>query len=137
MQSELKIALIQSNLVWENPEQNRINFTNKISAIAETIDLIVLPEMFTSGFTMHPSQVSETMTGDTISWMQKLVRLKKIAITGSIVIQENDNYYNRLLFVFPDGKIEYYDKKHTFTLAGEHKAYKAGFGLENLSFGML
>jgi omega-amidase len=134
MQSELKIALIQSNLVWENPEQNRINFTNKISAIAETIDLIVLPEMFTSGFTMHPSQVSETMTGDTISWMQKLVRLKKIAITGSIVIQENDNYYNRLLFVFPDGKIEYYDKKHTFTLAGEHKAYKAGSDILTVNY---
>jgi len=126
MQKELKIALIQSNLIWENPEQNRINFTNKISAILEPVHLVVLPEMFTSGFTMNPSQVSETMSGDTVSWMQKLASLKNTAITGSLVIKENNNYYNRLLFVFPDGKIEYYDKKHTFTLAGEHKAYNAG-----------
>ena len=126
MQKELKVALIQSNLVWENPEQNRINFTNKISAILEPIDLIILPEMFTSGFTMRPNLVAETMTGDTVSWMQKLATIKKTAITGSVVIKENDNYYNRLLFVFPDGKIEHYDKKHTFTLAGEHKVYKAG-----------
>ncbi|MEM5563648.1 amidohydrolase [Psychroserpens sp. AS72] len=126
MQKELKIALIQSNLVWENPEQNRIHFTNKISAILESVDLIILPEMFTSGFTMHPNLVAETMTGDTVSWMQKLANLKKTAITGSVVIKENNHYYNRLLFVFPEGNIEYYDKKHTFTLAGEHKVYKAG-----------
>jgi predicted amidohydrolase len=134
MKSELKVALIQSNLVWENPEQNRINFTNKISAILESIDLIVLPEMFTSGFTMNPTTVAETMTGDTISWMQKLANLKKSAITGSIVIEENDHYYNRLLFIFPSGKIDYYDKKHTFTLAGEHKAYQAGSNLITVSY---
>jgi predicted amidohydrolase len=126
MQKELKVALIQSNLVWENPEQNRINFSKKISSILEPVHLIILPEMFTSGFTMNPSLVAETMTGNTVSWMQKLATLKNTAITGSIVIKENSNYYNRLLFVFPDGKIEYYDKKHTFTLAGEHKAYTAG-----------
>ena len=126
MQKELKVALIQSNLVWENPEQNRINFTNKISLITQPVDLIILPEMFTSGFTMHPNQVAESMTGDTVLWMQKLATQKNTAITGSVVIKENSNYYNRLLFVFPNGEIEHYDKKHTFTLAGEHKAYKAG-----------
>nr|WP_321221752.1 amidohydrolase [uncultured Psychroserpens sp.] len=126
MQKELKIALIQANLVWENPEQNRINFTNKISAILETVDLIVLPEMFTTGFTMNPTLVAETMNGDTVSWMQKLANIKKTAITGSVIVKENNEYYNRLLFVFPDGKVEYYDKKHTFTLAGEHKVYRAG-----------
>jgi predicted amidohydrolase len=134
MKSELKVALIQSNLVWENPEQNRINFTNKISAILESIDLIVLPELFTSGFTMNPTTVAETMTGNTVSWMQKLANLKKSAITGSIVIEENDHYYNRLLFIFPSGKIDYYDKKHTFTLAGEHKAYQAGSNLITVSY---
>lgn len=134
MKSELKVALIQSNLVWENPEQNRINFTNKISAILESIDLIVLPEMFTSGFTMHPNLVAETMIGDTVSWMQKLANLKKTAITGSVVIKEDDKYYNRLLFIFPDGKIEHYDKKHTFTLAGEHKSYTAGSDLLTVNY---
>ena len=126
MKSELNIALIQSNLVWENPEQNRIEFTNKINAISDPVDLIVLPEMFTSGFTMHPNHVAESMNGDTVLWMQKLAGLKKAAITGSLVIKENEKFYNRLLFVLPTGKIEYYDKKHTFTLAGEHKAYTAG-----------
>ncbi|MEH6534899.1 MAG: amidohydrolase [Psychroserpens sp.] len=126
MQNELKIALIQSPLVWENPEQNRINFTDTISAIQEPVDLIVLPEMFTSGFTMNAEQVAETMSGETVSWMQQLARQRGTAITGSLVITENDSFYNRLLFVFPDGKILHYDKKHSFTLAGEHKVYQAG-----------
>lgn len=134
MKSELKVALIQSNLIWENPEQNRINFTNKISAILESVDLIILPEMFNSGFTMNPDHVAETMTGDTVSWMQKLAQLKKAAVTGSIVIKENGHYYNRLLFVYPNGIIEYYDKKHTFTLAGEHKAYTAGSNLLTVNY---
>ncbi|WP_047549922.1 amidohydrolase [Psychroserpens sp. Hel_I_66] len=126
MNNQLKVALIQSNLVWENPEQNRINFTNKISAILESVDLIILPEMFNSGFTMNADKVFETMTGSTVSWLQKMARLKNAAITGSMVVQENNAFFNRLLFVFPDGKIEHYDKKHTFTLAGEHKVYRAG-----------
>ena len=134
MKSELKVALIQSNLIWENPEQNRINFTNKISAILESVDLIILPEMFNSGFTMNPGHVAETMTGDTVSWMQKLAQLKKAAVTGSIVIKENEHYYNRLLFVYPNGIIEYYDKKHTFTLAGEHNAYTAGSNLLTVNY---
>ncbi len=126
MKSELNVALIQSNLVWENPKQNRMEFTSKISAISDSVNLIILPEMFTSGFTMHPKQVAEPMNGDTVLWMKKIAQLKQSAITGSIVIKENEKYYNRLLFVLPNGKIEYYDKKHTFTLAGEHKAYTAG-----------
>ena len=126
MQTQLNIALIQSHLVWENPEQNRINFTNKISAILEPVDLIILPEMFTTGFTMNATQVAETMIGDTVSWMQQLAKQKNAAITGSLVIEEDDSFYNRLLVVFPEGKIEHYDKKHTFTLAGEDQIYTAG-----------
>lgn len=126
MQNELKVALIQSDLVWENPEQNRQQFEEKINTISEKIDLIVLPEMFTSGFTMQPENVAETMQGDTIKWMQHIALKLDIALTGSLVIKENENYYNRLLFVHPDEKIETYDKRHTFTLAGEDKVYKAG-----------
>lgn len=126
MERELKIALIQSNLVWEHPEQNRINFTNKIEAITESIDLIILPEMFSSGFTMNAKHVAESMTGNTILWMQELAKQKQVAITGSLVIEENNCYHNRLLFVHPSGQIDTYDKRHTFTLAGEHKVYKAG-----------
>ncbi|EDP98318.1 amidohydrolase [Kordia algicida OT-1] len=123
---ELKIALIQTNLIWEDPLQNRIQLAEKINAITEMVDMMVLPEMFTSGFTMNPENVAETMEGETISWIKKLAKAKNTAITGSLVISENGNYYNRSVFVLPSGEIETYDKKHTFTLAGEHKVYKAG-----------
>lgn len=126
MQEELKIALIQSDLVWENPEQNRLNFTDKLETLDETVDIIILPEMFTSGFTMNAKSVAETMNGATVSWMIGLAKTKQIAIAGSTVIFENGNYYNRFLLVEPSGKLSYYDKRHTFTLAGEDKVYKAG-----------
>lgn len=126
MQEQLKIALLQTELFWENPEQNRIHFAEKIQSISGVVDLIVLPEMFTTGFTMNPKKVAETMFGETVVWMQELALKKQTAIVGSIVILENKQYYNRLLFVHPSGIIETYDKRHTFTLAGEDKAYAAG-----------
>jgi omega-amidase len=122
----MKLALIQSSLFWENPIANRNHFEEKINAISESVDLIVLPEMFATGFTMNPEIVSETMEGETIQWMQSLAKAKNSAITGSIVIKENDNFYNRLVFVFPSGEIEFYDKRHLFTLAGEDEIYTAG-----------
>ncbi|MBC3756948.1 amidohydrolase [Hyunsoonleella sp. SJ7] len=126
MQEELKIALLQSDLVWENPEENRINFTNKIEEIQEGVDVIVFPEMFTTGFTMHAENVAENMDGDTVKWMQHFAKSKGSAIVGSIVVSDNDKFYNRLLFVEPSGKISYYNKRHTFTLVGEDKVYAAG-----------
>ena len=126
MTQHLTIALIQTDLVWENPEQNRLRFTEKINSIPDAVDLIVLPEMFTSGFTMNAETVAETMGGNTIVWLQRLAKDRNAAITGSIVIKEDGDFYNRLLFVRPNGHVERYDKRHTFTLAGEHKVYKAG-----------
>ena len=122
----MKVALIQSLLVWENPQANRNNFEEKINAISEIVDLIVLPEMFTTGFTMNPIKVAETMQGKTILWLQSLVKAKNSAITGSLIIKENNNFYNRLVFVFPSGEMEFYDKRHLFTLAGEDKVYTSG-----------
>ena len=122
----MKISIIQSSLFWENPTANRNYFDKKINAITEKVDLIVLPEMFTTGFTMNPSSVAETMKGETVLWLQSLAKAKNSAITGSIVITENNNYYNRLLFVFPSGEIQFYDKRHLFTLAGESKVYTKG-----------
>lgn len=122
----LNICIIQSDLIWENPVQNRINFSNKIETLTNAIDLIVLPEMFTSGFTMSPQTVAETMEGDTIQWMQSIALQKDVAIVGSLVIQDNNNFYNRLVFVHPNGVIDTYNKRHTFTLAGEDKVYKKG-----------
>jgi predicted amidohydrolase len=122
----MKITIIQSPLFWENPIANRNYFEEKIKAIKEQVDLIVLPEMFPTGFTMNPSAVAETMLGETVLWLKSLVKAKKSAIIGSLVITENNNFYNRLLFVFPTGEIQFYDKRHLFTLAGEDKVYTKG-----------
>jgi omega-amidase len=124
----MKVASIQSSLFWENPTANRNLFEQKINAITEKVDLIVLPEMFTTGFTMNPNNLAETMQGETILWLQSLAKSKNSAITGSLVIKENDNFYNRLVFVFPSGEIQLYDKRHLFTLAGEDKVYTSGKG---------
>lgn len=122
---KMKVALIQSSLVWENPEVNRAYFEEKINTINK-VDLIVLPEMYTTGFTMQPAKVAEPMSGKTVLWMQALAKAKNTAITGSVVIEENSNFYNRMLFVFPSGEVQYYDKRHLFTLAGEDKVYSRG-----------
>lgn len=122
----MKIALVQIALIWENPIQNRKLLDEKINAISENIELFILPEMFTSGFTMNPNNVAETMNGETISWLKSVAKSRNCAITGSLVIKENENFYNRLVFVFPSGEIKHYDKKHLFTLSGEDKVYTSG-----------
>lgn len=122
----MKTALIQTTLAWENPTQNIQNLTQKINSISEKIDLIILPEMFTSGFTMNPKNAAQTMNGEALSWLKQTAQQKNCAITGSLVIQENNHFFNRLVFVFPNGEVQHYDKKHLFTLAGEDKVYTAG-----------
>lgn len=124
--SRLRIALIQSTLHWENPHANREMFSTKINQIDEPVDLIVLPEMFTTGFTMSPGNIEEKEGLTTLDWMKKMAANKNSAVVGSIVFHDNNNYYNRLLFVRPNGVHEKYDKRHTFTLAGEHEKYTAG-----------
>ncbi len=126
MNRSLKIALIQADLVWQNAKQNRINFSEKINNITEKVDVIVLPEMFTTGFSMQPQKIAEYMVGDTVKWMQQIASEKNTAICGSIIISENKNFYNRFIFMHPEGKIEYYNKRHLFTLAGEHNVYTSG-----------
>lgn len=122
----LKIALIQSHLHWENPKSNRAMFNSKIEQVANDIDIIVFPEMFTTGFTMNPDSIPEAESKITLDWMKDKANEKNCAIVGSTVYQEEGFYYNRLFFVEPNGTYSAYDKKHTFTLAGEHKKYKAG-----------
>ncbi|MCF7568410.1 amidohydrolase [Sabulilitoribacter arenilitoris] len=126
MAKQLKIALVQSDLVWEAPELNRKILLSKIEAISEQVDIIILPEMFTTGFTMHAKEVAETMQGKTVEWMKSIALKYNTAITGSIIISENNTYYNRLLFVEPSGKIAIYNKRHTFTLVREGKVFTAG-----------
>jgi omega-amidase len=122
----MQVILIQAPLIWENPKLNRDYFEARINEIASAVDLIVLPEMFTSGFTMSPENVAETMQGETVTWLKVLAKARNCAITGSLVVEENGNFYNRLVFVFPSGEIQFYDKKHLFTLAGEDKVYTSG-----------
>ncbi|NEW80406.1 MAG: amidohydrolase, partial [Gelidibacter sp.] len=122
----LKIAMLQAELVWHNVELNRKNFLEKINQIKEQVDLIILPEMFTTGFSMHPQKIGDTMNGETVNWMRKIASEKDTAIAGSVIIFENNNFYNRFLFVHPSGEINFYDKRHLFTLAGEDKVYESG-----------
>ncbi len=122
---ELKVALVQSHLLWENPEANRAMFSKKLEGISEDTDLIILPEMFTTGFTMQPGNIPFEEKFKTIEWMQEWAKKKDAAIVGSIVNPEEGKFYNRLWFVQPDG-MSTYDKRHTFTLAGEDKVYEMG-----------
>lgn len=126
MEDTLKIAVVQSNLVWENPIQNRMDFTKKIESLSESVDLVILPEMFSSGFTMNVEAVAETMDGESVRMMKQLATRKQAAIVGSLIISENDKFYNRLLFVKPDGDMDIYDKRHGFSLAGEDKVFTSG-----------
>lgn len=126
MKDTLKVSIIQSPIFWENPEANRLFFSEKINTIKEETNLIILPEMFTTGFTMNASEVAEEEIGETLKWMQSEAKKNHCAITGSVVILEDNKFYNRLFFVFPSGEYKTYNKRHTFTLAGEGKTYKAG-----------
>jgi predicted amidohydrolase len=122
----MKVAILQTDLVWENPIYNRLTIESKVLSSDKKFDLLVLPEMFTSGFTMNPERVAETMSGETMQWLKSLAKQKKTAIIGSLVIEEEGNYYNRLIFVTPKGEIQHYNKRHLFTLAGEEKVYIKG-----------
>ncbi|MBA3706782.1 MAG: amidohydrolase, partial [Bacteroidetes bacterium] len=123
---DLKITIIQSNLHWENKEKNLEMFSKKIAAITDATDLIVLPEMFTTGFSMNPKKFAEIMSGPTIEWLKQKAREKKCVITGSFIAEENGNYFNRLVWMNSDGTYNTYDKRHLFRMADEHNHYNFG-----------
>ncbi len=126
MKSELSLVLIQIKIFWKDIAKNRNQITQRLNQIKKKVDIILLPEMFTSGFTMNPESVYEKMDGNTIKWMKKIAIQYNSAIGGSLVIKEEDKFYNRFIFVTPSGQIEFYDKRHTFTFAGEDKIYMSG-----------
>lgn len=126
MSENLNIAFIQADLKWEDINANRKLFSEAIEKISNDVELIILPEMFTTGFSMNAAELAENTDAETLSWMREMARKKSAAITGSVIISENGNYYNRLFFVFPDGTYKLYDKRHTFTLAKEDGTYTAG-----------
>lgn len=122
----LNVVLIQANIIWQKSADNLLNYSKKINEIKGGVDLIILPEMFTTGFSMEPQKNAETMSGKTVQWMQNISKKYDAAIAGSLIIQDGENYYNRFLFVHPSGEINYYNKRHLFTLAGEDKVYTSG-----------
>lgn len=124
---DLRITLVQTALHWENAAANRKHFDELLLEVKPgSTDLVVLPEMFTTGFSMQPDVLAEKMDGPTMVWMlQKAVELRAV-ITGSLIIQSHGHYYNRLIWMRPDGTYETYDKRHLFSLAGEEKYYTAG-----------
>lgn len=126
MKDNLKITIIQSELHWENAEANRQMFSKKIANIEGETDLIILPEMFSTGFSMNAEKLAELNDGETLQWMISEAQKYNTAITGSVIISEDNQFYNRLFFVFPDGSYKKYDKKHTFTLAKENETYSSG-----------
>lgn len=124
--SSLHISLIQTQLFWEDKAANLLMLEEKINSITQKTEIIVLPEMFSTGFSMNPSALAETMDGATVQWMKKIAVGKKVILTGSIIIQEDNQFFNRLLWVLPNGTIGHYDKRHRFAFAGEDEHYSNG-----------
>jgi omega-amidase len=122
---DLKITTLQTHLHWEDPAGNLAHFSEKLDAIQET-DLIILPEMFTTGFTMKPEQLAEESGGPGLQWMLEKAAQKKSVVVGSISVKEKGNYYNRLYWVKPDGSVSSYDKRHLFSMGKEHEHYRPG-----------
>jgi omega-amidase len=122
----LTITIIQADLVWENIDANLERFTQKINSITTKTEVIVLPEMFSTGFSMQPEKLAETMDGKAVRWMIKTAIEKRLIITGSLMIAEAGKYYNRLIWILPNGQMGYYNKRHLFGYANEDNHYTAG-----------
>ncbi|MFT5483909.1 MAG: omega-amidase [Halieaceae bacterium] len=122
----LKVAMAQTELVWENPEENCRQLENRFRQLEAGTQLLVLPEMFSTGFSMNVKTIAEPLAGPGQQWMKEQARLHDTAITGSLSVDTGEKTFNRLFFNYPDGRIQSYDKKHLFRMAGEHKRYAAG-----------
>lgn len=123
---KLSLTFIQSELFWENKEVNVSHFSKLIDDIKEQTDIIILPEMFSTGFTMNASILAERMDGPVVSWMKKIASSKKVAICGSLIIEENNQYFNRFIWAGIEGEIQFYDKRHLFRMADENNTYTSG-----------
>lgn len=123
--SNLRITIVQSHLHWEDATANRAMFAEKLNQISDT-HIILLPETFTTGFSMHPHKLAEHTNGKTTGWMKQIAAEKKAVIAGSALVEDAGKYYNRLLWVQPGGKVLKYDKRHLFSLTGEEKVMTPG-----------
>jgi predicted amidohydrolase len=123
--SQLSVSIIQTALHWEDKAANLSMLEQKIIGLPPT-ELVVLPEMFSTGFSMKPEQLAETMEGETVQWMKRLAAARRVVLTGSVIIEDGGEFYNRLVWVLPNGQTGHYDKRHLFGFAGEHQYYGAG-----------
>ena len=122
----LSVTLIQTDLYWENPTANLANLEEKIAQIPTQTDLIILPEMFNSGFTMNAKSVAEPMNLTTFKWLRQQAKKANAVITGSFIVKEGEKFYNRLIWMRPDGGFEKYDKRHLFRMGNEHLTFTGG-----------
>jgi predicted amidohydrolase len=122
---DLRVTIVQSELHWEQVDANLEMFSNKLHSVSDT-DLIVLPEMFTTGFSMNSTKLAEPMNGKSMQWMQQVANNKNAVVCGSLIITENNNYYNRFIWMQSDGTYQTYDKKHLFRMANEQHHFTAG-----------
>ncbi len=124
--SSLTITTIQTSLHWEDKKANLEMLGQKIRSISERTEVVILPEMFSTGFSMKPAQLAETMDGPTLQWMKQIASEKKIILTGSFIAEEAGHFYNRLVWMLPNGQYGTYDKRHLFAFAGEDQHYSSG-----------
>ncbi len=124
--SSITISTIQTNLHWENKRANLDMLEEKINSLRQKTEIIVLPEMFTTGFSMNAATLAETMDGPTVEWMKRLSTENRVILTGSLIIEEAGNYYNRLIWMLPNGEMGHYDKRHLFAYSKEDQFYHAG-----------
>lgn len=124
---ELRITPVQTHLAWENKAANLMHFDNLLDEKISSTDMIVLPEMFSTGFSMKPEQFAEdALKGETVNWMLQQAERFGAVVTGSVIAEDRGKYFNRLIWAQPDGKLLHYDKRHCFSYAGEHEHYDRG-----------
>lgn len=126
MSSDLRVTLVQADLVWHDAAANRDRLARLLEPLVGTTDLVVLPEMFTSGFSMQPELIAEPTQGPTIAWMRELANHLQATLTGSIATRDGERFVNRMIWMTPDGTQRHYDKRHLFRMAKEHEHYAAG-----------
>lgn len=124
--STLTITGIQTHLYWEDAAANRKMFEEKINSIPDKTEIVIIPETFSTGFSMRPKELAETMNGETVQWMKRMAIEKKVILTGSVIINDNGNYYNRLIWMLPTGQYGTYDKRHLFNYGGEGREFTPG-----------
>ena len=123
---DLRVTLVQTELLWQLPDANRTLLAEKLSPLAGHTDLIILPEMFTTCFMMNPEDHAEPMESETLAWMRQQAAALNAAVCGSVAMQDGDAYINRMLLVCPAGSVQFYDKTHLFRMGNEHQHYRAG-----------